>query len=327
MELQHPIHKHSIVLYDLNTGVLPCCHCRNPLELPDLRCSSCRYTLITFCLGCDEPIAGPIYTCSRECHFFLHQSCLDKWPAEIRHPLHPIHPLSRHLKSTHKDVSEFKCDCCSRWTRRFVYQCSRGCDFRICLRCAPLNQDPPLTLTDGKHQLFLFENTTFEKKCTVCDRTDRHTSIFICTVPKCGYAVHLTCSNLCSRFPEKIKNDSHFHAVTLTEFVKEEGWTAYYCDACEQTRDPAHPVLPTLIEEYETEAKAKGVFVYPWLAKLDEEIEMLSGKEAELRSKLGAVRSNLGTLESERSEYISCSRHRFENKYSFDPLGLQQVTI
>lgn len=86
-------------------------------------------------------------------------------------------------------------------------------------------------------------------------------------------------------------------------------------------------MLPSIIEEYETEAKDKSVFADPWLTKLDEEIEMLSGRGAELRSKLVEVRTNLETLQSERSNYISYSKKRFETKYLFDPLGLQQVTV
>ncbi|KAG6640818.1 uncharacterized protein LOC122277554 isoform X1 [Carya illinoinensis] len=184
------------------------------------------------CSGCNEPILGPAYKCSK-CNFLLHQSCT-QLPREIQHPLHPNDALILQAPS-----ASSRCDACRRFCSRcFYYRCD-WCNFDLDIKCASRWQSCP----DKCHQhAFVPIMNQIQFACEACG-VERKDIAYLCNI--CRLLVHYDCTE----FPRTIKITGHDHSLTLTyslHHVKEDHnifcklcykkvntkYAAYYCQRC-----------------------------------------------------------------------------------------------
>ncbi|XP_065619601.1 uncharacterized protein LOC136063328 [Quercus suber] len=153
------------------------------------------------CNGCSRAIVPPFYSCAK-CSFFLHKSCANL-PKKKRHPLHQ-HPLI------------------------LVPMKSKRCYFDLDVQCSLISEI--LVHKSHEHQLIL-SSTTYQQNCTSCN--SKSNQIFRSTV--CEFALDFKCATL----PYTTSYRQHEHPLTLTYAVEDDS-NEYYCDICEEERDPKH---------------------------------------------------------------------------------------
>lgn len=175
----------------------------------------------------------PTYACDRsfcQTKAFIHKSCL-QFPLEICHPFHPYHPLTlRQL-----DFGE-KCNACRKLIPPAfgrVYQ-SFDYTFLLHLECSKIRT---AIASDGHSHLIQFKDNVGDDQkmeCSDC-RSPCESYAFSCL--GCDYDSDLKCGPL----PHQIKHDFHLHPLLLMsdlsefeELIDED----FYCDICEQKRDP-----------------------------------------------------------------------------------------
>ena len=169
------------------------------------------------CDGCVRAISPPFYSCAK-CSFFLHKSCANL-PMKKKHWIHQD-PLT--LRKKHS-----RCRVCYQYCNGFFYDCDL-CSFRIDVQCSLV---PEIFTHEGhKHQLIL-SYTSFEQSCSSCD--DRGYRVFRCT--SCEFALDFKCATL----PQTTSYKQHEHPFTLS-YVAEDDSSEYYCDICEEERNPNH---------------------------------------------------------------------------------------
>jgi hypothetical protein len=175
------------------------------------------------CDGCMWPIYPPFYTCT-PCTFFLHKSCVEL-PRKKLHPLHR-HPLILFPKPTYVG-KYFSCNACKRKCNGFVYHCDK-CNFDLDVHCSLM---PDIFNHEGhEHRLILFSASDSEK-CSSCDSEG---NIFRC--PDCEFTLNFKCATL----PLTTKYRPHEQSFALCYKVKDDPDNEYYCDICEEPRDPKH---------------------------------------------------------------------------------------
>jgi hypothetical protein len=156
---------------------------------------------IDICSGCWEKVSGPHYSCEK-CSWFIHKSCAEL-PRELRHPLHPKHPLL--LIDAEFENPGVKCENCNRSTARgFIYSCV-DCNFNLDRRCASL----PVTIQAETHDhplTLMRRSVSFT--CDACGKEGK--GMFYSCGP-CGFWVHLECAS----FPLTVKHIRHSHPVNL----------------------------------------------------------------------------------------------------------------
>ncbi len=81
-----------------------------------------------------------------------------------------------------------------------------------------------------EHQLFL-SNRTYEQNCSSCD--SKSYQVFPCIT--CEFALDFKCATL----PHSTRYKQHEHSFTLSYTVEDDSGE-YYCDICEEERDPKH---------------------------------------------------------------------------------------
>jgi hypothetical protein len=175
------------------------------------------------CDGCMWPIYPPFYTCT-PCRFFLHKSCVEL-PRKKSHPLHR-HSLILLPKTPYvgKNVG---CDACERMCNGFVYHCDK-CNFDLDVHCSLM---PDIFNHEGhEHRLILFSVSNSEK-CSSCDSKGK---IFRCA--HCEFTLNFKCATL----PLMTKYRPHEQSFTLCYKVEDDPDDEYYCDICEEPRDPKH---------------------------------------------------------------------------------------
>ncbi|KAM7512289.1 hypothetical protein LguiB_011164 [Lonicera macranthoides] len=152
------------------------------------------------CLGCEEDLLGPGYSCiTSECDFNLHKSCF-KLAREIKHESHIEHPLAL-LPSPPYKTSELTCDACLKVGSSFAYHCNT-CQFDLHVNCASL----PKTVKRGDHEhvLVLLYSSPYKKPtkneeaisflCDVCNKiVDERCWVYYCK--QCDFGTHLECVN------------------------------------------------------------------------------------------------------------------------------------
>ncbi|KAK7850823.1 uncharacterized protein LOC112028474 [Quercus suber] len=169
------------------------------------------------CNGCVRAILPPFYSCAK-CSFFLHKSCVNL-PKKKWHPLHR-HPLTLRNIST-------RCDACYQRCNGFFYTCE-SCKFGLDVQCSLV---PEILTHEGhEHRLILF-STSFEQSCSSCG--DRRNLVFLCTT--CEFALDFKCATL----PHTTMYKQHEHPFTLS-YTAEDDSGEYYCDICEEERNPNH---------------------------------------------------------------------------------------
>ncbi|XP_047323902.1 uncharacterized protein LOC124927518 [Impatiens glandulifera] len=181
------------------------------------------------CYGCFEKMKVSIaYTCSvNKCYFNgLHKWC-GNLPTQIRHPLHPKHPLSL-LKSAPNNID--LCIACQDrlFSDTFVYSC-KLCYVNIHAMCAFIPTNLNSQVHD--HPLHLWKtNPRYPVLCNVCG-FDSEATHFVCE--SCDFVADFTCAMM----PRNVTNDCHVHTLALTNVIAQEDETEFICDACEKTRN------------------------------------------------------------------------------------------
>jgi hypothetical protein len=171
------------------------------------------------CDGCIRPIFSPFYSCA-QCNFFLHKSCTEL-PRKKRHPLHQ-HSLTLHPWSVGNLLPI--CSACDYFTNGFTYKCDK-CNFDLDVSCSLLSD--MLTHVGHEHPLIL-SSTTNTEKCSACNFKRK---IFRCT--KCEFTLDFGCATL----PLTVEYKQHEHHFTLRSTAEDDSGE-YYCDICEEERDP-----------------------------------------------------------------------------------------
>ena len=175
------------------------------------------------CNGCVRDILPPFYNCAK-CNFFLHKSCVEL-PKKRRHPLHR-HPLTLVSVASSKRKF-FWCYACKRYCNGFTYLCER-CDFKLDVPCSLVPEI--LTHPGHEHRLFL-SSIPSDQNCNCCG--SKVFPIFRCTI--CEFALDFKCATL----PHSTWYKQHEHPFTLC-YTTEDDSGEYYCDICEEERDPKH---------------------------------------------------------------------------------------
>jgi hypothetical protein len=158
------------------------------------------------CVGCLKQMLGPNYICKKCPWFILHKSCVEL-PCELKHPLHPKHPLLLIYSDFMK--RESKCDGCNGEDKRgFIYQCSHHCNFSLEYTCASL----PLTIEaeiHHEHPLTLMRRSlTFT--CDACGEEGK-SMFYLCAI--CPFFVHRKCTS----YPLLVEHIRHKHPLHLTK--------------------------------------------------------------------------------------------------------------
>ena len=175
------------------------------------------------CDGCVRAIIPPFYSCAK-CNFFLHKSCIEL-PRKKRHLLHR-HTLTLLPKAPYESKS-FWCNACRRSCNGFSYNCET-CNFNLDVQCSLISKI--LTHNGHEHRLRL-SKTPYRQDCSVCDSNS--SEIFRCTT--CGFTLDFKCATL----PHTTRYAQHDHPFTLCYSVEDDS-NEYYCDICEEKRDPRH---------------------------------------------------------------------------------------
>uniref|UniRef100_A0A2N9IJN0 Zinc finger PHD-type domain-containing protein n=1 Tax=Fagus sylvatica TaxID=28930 RepID=A0A2N9IJN0_FAGSY len=95
----------------------------------------------------------------------------------------------------------------------------------------------PLVKYKGhKHLLTFLEKIYDDPECEVCKTSYRDASYLRCV--ECDFNVHF----LCVPLPCTIKHKCHIDPLHLRDYFVEDDSGEYYCDACEESRDPGECV-------------------------------------------------------------------------------------
>ncbi|KAG7969973.1 hypothetical protein I3843_07G059500, partial [Carya illinoinensis] len=172
------------------------------------------------CDGCMQSILPPFYACA-QCRFFLHKSCVELL-RELRNSLHQ-HPLKLLLR----EKKPFRCDACALPCNGFDYRCDE-CDFDLDVQCS-LMTDDILTHPSHEQHLLILARSSEEKMCNSCRSKSKHN--FHCV--DCEFTLDFKCF----KQPHTFNYEEHDHPFTLC-YTPEDASDEYYCDICEEKRDP-----------------------------------------------------------------------------------------
>ncbi|XP_057476697.1 uncharacterized protein LOC130764454 [Actinidia eriantha] len=206
-ELKHFSHQHPLTLSN---------DCKNPT---------------ISCEACCEKISSPslAYSCD-QCNYFLHRWC-GELPQNITHRLHPAHTLTLLTRWRPRVFMCKACDgLCDDFT--FAYTCE-PCEFNLHPMCASM----PSTLHNEIHQhpLIFSRKKPHSVKCKACCEYCSTGTVFECE--ECSLVLDFKCATL----PYKIRHKCHVDPLFFAFVpVKDDDSDEFYCDACEQLRDPKH---------------------------------------------------------------------------------------
>ncbi|KAL4637155.1 hypothetical protein ACB092_03G060000 [Castanea dentata] len=178
------------------------------------------------CLGCNEPILGPSYSC-KECGWretFHHKSCAELPLRLLHHPLHPLHPLLLFDESNSEVNREFSnCQVCKEKRWEYCYGCFR-CNFKLHIGCGslPLTMEAAAEVHD--HPLTaIWKQMTFT--CDLCGKEDKGMP-YVCN--PCGFGIHRRCAN----FPGRLKVVRHNHPLNLIHSLELHQSNSQLCQLC-----------------------------------------------------------------------------------------------
>ncbi|XVE62711.1 hypothetical protein DITRI_Ditri06bG0141600 [Diplodiscus trichospermus] len=213
-----------------------------PLALFKYRKATQKYELD--CSWCDKRLSGMSYGCFRGgpsgCKFFLHESCLSKIPTRLQHRFHPLHNL--YVQYSEQDY-RFSCNACKgsvSTSGLTTYYACHDCGFYLHISCARLQ--PTLNHMCHKHCLTYFSRITKRSfNCNACGqdcnaRENKEGAFYLCV--KCNFNIHFRCLPA----PPIAKHRYHRHFLILQTGVVEEDSGEYYCDICEEKRNPKHHI-------------------------------------------------------------------------------------
>ena len=171
----------------------------------------------TKCNGCVQSIPSPFYSCT-PCNFFLHKSC-SKLPKIKRHP-QDHHPLTLNYQQ-----ASFSCIACHQRCNGLQYNC-QICGYNYDVQCIVLSD----TLTHACHEHCLYLSMTNSlQKCSNC--SSEMYRVFRCAT--CDFVLDFKCATL----PLITWYNQHEHPFNL-RYTPEDDSGEYYCDICEEERDP-----------------------------------------------------------------------------------------
>ncbi|XP_022719699.1 uncharacterized protein LOC111277537 [Durio zibethinus] len=182
------------------------------------------------CHFCGQGILGPSYGCFN-CGYDLHESCLG-FPLEMQLHFHPVHNLRLIC------FLEKSCLVCKyAFYKKIRYSCLQ-CDLHLHPYCAK-SLKRMVKSKSHVHNLYYFGPTARSnfydegKTCDECKERFSYAPFYFCM--ECGIKLHIKCA-----VPHSVKSKYHIHPFTLKDQSMEEDLGEYYCDICEEERDPQH---------------------------------------------------------------------------------------
>jgi hypothetical protein len=178
------------------------------------------------CDGCMYPIFPHLFYSCAQCRFFLHKSCVEL-PRKKRHPLHP-HLLTLLAKAPYGFSVNVICNVCDRSFNGFTYHC-KECMFNADVKCSLISDI--FTHDSHEHQLILSRAPDSEN-CSCCNNRGR---VFKCA--ECEFTLDVECASL----PHTVRYRDFEQPFKLC-YTGEDDYEddEYYCDACEEKRNPKH---------------------------------------------------------------------------------------
>jgi hypothetical protein len=156
------------------------------------------------CDGCLNQISGPNYSCKECSLFILHKSCAEL-PCELKHPLHPKHPLL--LIHEYFWERKIKCEGCNKEEdlQGLIYHCSHS-SFSLESKCASL----PLTVQSQihpEHPLTLVRISLFHL-LRLWGRRQRYV-LLVCYLPILGSPTMLFLPIACQTYSSQPPSSPH----------------------------------------------------------------------------------------------------------------------
>ncbi|XP_022747880.1 uncharacterized protein LOC111297392 [Durio zibethinus] len=185
------------------------------------------------CDVCNEEIYGVVYACE-VCEFTRHASCAQKrMPLEITHPSHSMHELQLQDES-----SDFLCERCFSCVSSNNDQSLK----EMKVRYLKAGLQPTLKHKCHEHDLTYFSRSTEECfNCHACGhdcnaKKNKEGAFYRCV--QCNFNIHFRCLPA----PPVGKHRYHRHFLILHHGVIEDDSGEYYCDVCEEERNPKHHI-------------------------------------------------------------------------------------
>ncbi|KAH9669601.1 DC1 domain-containing protein [Citrus sinensis] len=205
-------------------------HCshRHPLTLMKL------HDIDMNCKLCSKSINGPGYGCA-PCEFYIHNSCRDEFPQEIRHPFHPRHSL----QLLDGEPNRYDCDACQFNIQGLRYRCDM-CAFNLHLECSSLK--PNVEYKGHQHLLILIEGMFDYSICEACGFGIE--GVFSARCVRCDLDFHLQCGS--DPLPPSVLHKDHEHPLILNKF----GGSLHCCYVCGQKRNSEDPFYCCVECEY-----------------------------------------------------------------------------
>ncbi|KAG8479316.1 hypothetical protein CXB51_029787 [Gossypium anomalum] len=215
-ELHHFTHPHKLFLVNYNDPVYK------------TKCSICKLQILS-----------PAYFCpERCCEYKLHESCL-RLPQKIQVPFHLNHMLVSRLLPNPTSLQWCYACTLTLTPGEIAYSCEH-CDFNLHAICAN-SLRRPLKCEFHLNGLYYFgrnHKPLFDLKevinfdCEVCDGSCKGNPFYHCL--KCDTNFHLKCVPI----PDTVKSKYHIHPLILKDSFIEDDSGKYYCDFCEEERNP-----------------------------------------------------------------------------------------
>ncbi|XVF42312.1 hypothetical protein PTKIN_Ptkin01aG0350900 [Pterospermum kingtungense] len=159
-----------------------------------------------------------------------------------------------HLLFDYYNNQEATCEKCNQKIHGCAYKCE-SCSFWLQSACAPQQLPPKIShLLHSQHPLTLHckDNDFVCKGCF--NLSGGH--CYICK--DCNFIIDVLCApytnydsweeqgqssdDRCVPIPPSTKHGYHRHALKLMDLYVEDDSGEYYCDICEEERNPKHPV-------------------------------------------------------------------------------------
>jgi len=146
----------------------------------------------------------------------------------------------------HTTQAAFRCNVCCNDCNDLTYQCGL-CNYNLHERCA--GKLPTIKYEGHRHLLLYVEKIGLEAKCNACDD---HCDSALLRCPQCNFNLHLRCSPL----PHTIKHNCHIGCLNLKDSPAEDELDEeFYCNACEEEREPRYPIYCCAVCPFVAEVK------------------------------------------------------------------------
>ncbi|XP_047323286.1 uncharacterized protein LOC124926995 [Impatiens glandulifera] len=208
---------------------------KEPDDMEVLMSQDIYYATQQCCLVCDLPVWGmKTYDCKKHETFF-HESCIEI-PEKILYTPYPGQTYSLRLKNRDKSKN-VTCNVCGRKCRGYSFGCK---SFYVEAQCISING---MMFKGSCHDHFLTivqERSEYEAvDCCSCLETinaNLSPNYLYCGI--CNISFCIRCS-----LPSTVSCWCHHdHPLKLVDSYVEDDSGEYYCDACEERRNPNHPV-------------------------------------------------------------------------------------